>query len=151
MLFVMFIMLYFLVNILFIMVMDLLGLKMLLMIFVGVILLWSEGFYFVVVVIFLVSIMVLMLKMIVIVWLCWDVKGYGKCDSERMYLIYEVVEFVGCWSMIDVFVIVVFLVLVCMGGLMSIYSVMGVLMFVLVVIMIMFFVMMFDLCLLWDC
>lgn len=119
-------------------------------IFVGVILLWSEGFYFVVAVIFLVSIMVLTLKMIVIAWLCWDVKGYGKRDSERMYLIYEVVEFVGRWSMIDVFVIAVFSALVRMGGLMSIYSVMGVLMFVLVVIMIMFFVMTFDSRLSWD-
>ena len=45
----------------------------------------------------------------------------------------------------------VFFVLVCLGGLMSIYFVMGVFMFVLVVIMIMFFVMMFDLCLLWVC
>ncbi len=39
----------------------------------------------------------------------WDAKGHGKRDSERMHLIYEVVEFVGRWSMIDVFVIAVVL------------------------------------------
>lgn len=44
-------------------------------------------------------------------------KGHGKRDSERMHLIYEVVEFVGRWSMIDVFVIAVLSALVRMGGL----------------------------------
>ncbi|MFP1558616.1 paraquat-inducible protein A [Escherichia coli] len=72
-------------------------------------------------VIFLASIMVPTLKMIAIAWLCWDAKGHGKRDSERMHLIYEVVEFVGRWSMIDVFVIAVLSALVRMGGLMSIY------------------------------
>ena len=42
-----------------------------------------------------------------------------------MHLIYEVVEFVGRWSMIDVFVIAVLSALVRMGELMSIYPAMG--------------------------
>ncbi len=79
-------------------------------------LLWSEGSYPVAGVIFLASIMVPTLKMIAIAWLCWDAKGHGKRDSERMHLIYEVVEFVGRWSMIDVFVIAVLSALVRMGG-----------------------------------
>lgn len=82
--------------------------------------------------------------MIAIAWLCWDAKGHGKRDSERMHLIYEVVEFVGRWSMIDVFVIAVLSALVRMGGLMSIYPAMGALMFALVVIMTMFSAMTFD-------
>ena len=40
--------------------------------------------------------------MIAIGWLCWSANGNGARDSERMHLIYEVVEFVGRWSMIDV-------------------------------------------------
>lgn len=144
------IMLYLPANILPIMVTDLLGSKVPSTILAGVILLWSEGSYPVAAVIFLASIMVPTLKMIAIAWLCWDAKGHGKRDSERMHLIYEVVEFVGRWSMIDVFVIAVLSALVRMGGLMSIYPAMGALMFALVVIMTMFSAMTFDPRLSWD-
>lgn len=94
--------------------------------------------------------MVPTLKMIAIAWLCWDAKGHGQRDRERMHLIYEVVEFVGRWSMIDVFVIAVLSALVRMGGLMNIYPAMGALMFALVVIMTMFSAMIFDPRLSWD-
>lgn len=67
-----------------------------------------------------------------------------------MHFIYEVVEFVGRWSMIDVFVIAVLSALVRMGGLMNIYPAMGALMFALVVIMTMFSAMTFDPRLSWD-
>lgn len=144
------VMLYLPANILPIMITDLLGDRMPSTILAGVILLWSEGSYPVAGVIFLASIMVPTLKMIAIAWLCWDAKGHGKRDSERMHLIYEVVEFVGRWSMIDVFVIAVLSALVRMGGLMSIYPAMGALMFALVVIMTMFAAMTFDPRLSWD-
>ncbi len=110
----------------------------------GVILLWAKALIRRCGDFFLASIMVPTLKMIAIAWLCWDAKGHGKRDSERMHLIYEVVEFVGRWSMIDVFVIAVLSALVRMGGLMSIYPAMGALMFALVVIMTMFSAMTFD-------
>ena len=71
-------------------------------------------------------------------------KVTASAISERMHLIYEVVEFVGRWSMIDVFVIAVLSALVRMGGLMSIYPAMGALMFALVVMMTMFSAMTFD-------
>jgi paraquat-inducible protein A len=64
------------------------------------------------------------LKMIAIAWLCWNANG-TETRQERMHLIYEVVEFVGRWSMIDVFVIAVLSALVRMGGLMNIYPAMG--------------------------
>ncbi|MDQ8597429.1 paraquat-inducible protein A, partial [Klebsiella aerogenes] len=116
----------------------------------GVVLLWSEGSYPVALVIFIASIMVPTLKMIAIGWLCWSANGNGARDSERMHLIYEVVEFVGRWSMIDVFVIAVLSALVRMGGLMNIYPAIGAVMFALVVVMTMFSAMMFDPRLLWD-
>ena len=143
-------MLYLPANILPIMITDLLGDKMPSTILAGVILLWGEGSYPVAMVIFIASIMVPTLKMIAIAWLCWDAKGHGRRDSERMHLIYEVVEFVGRWSMIDVFVIAVLSALVRMGGLMSIYPAMGALMFALVVMMTMFAAMTFDPRLSWD-
>lgn len=144
------VMLYLPANILPVMITDLLGDKMPSTILAGVILLWGEGSYPVAGVIFIASIMVPTLKMIAIAWLCLDAKGHGKRDSERMHLIYEVVEFVGRWSMIDVFVIAVLSALVRMGGLMNIYPAMGALMFALVVIMTMFAAMTFDPRLSWD-
>jgi len=137
-------------NIMPIMITDLLGDKMPSTIIAGVVLLWSEGSYPVAMVIFIASIMVPTLKMIAIGWLCWNANGNGRRDNERMHLLYEVVEFVGRWSMIDVFVIAVLSALVRMGGLMNIYPAMGAVMFALVVVMTMFSAMTFDPRLLWD-
>jgi paraquat-inducible protein A len=137
-------------NIMPIMITDLLGDKLPSTIMAGVILLWSEGSYPVALVIFIASIMVPTLKMLAIAWLCWNANGNGQRDSERMHLIYEIVEFVGRWSMIDVFVIAVLSALVRMGGLMSIYPAIGAVMFALVVVMTMFSAMTFDPRLLWD-
>lgn len=144
------IMLYLPANILPIMITEVLGSKIPSTIIAGVILLWSEGSYPVAGVIFIASIMVPTLKMLAIAWLCWDANGHGRRDSERMHLIYEVVEFVGRWSMIDVFVIAVLSALVRMGGLMSIYPAIGAVMFALVVILTMFAAMTFDPRLSWD-
>ncbi|KEA52522.1 paraquat-inducible membrane protein A [Mangrovibacter sp. MFB070] len=144
------VMLYFPANILPIMITDLLGSKLPSTIIAGVVLLWSEGSYPVALVIFIASIMVPTLKMIAIGWLCLDAKGFIQRDSERMHLVYEVVEFVGRWSMIDVFVIAVLSALVRMGSLMNIYPAMGALMFALVVILTMFAAMTFDPRLIWD-
>ncbi|HHK8363458.1 TPA: membrane integrity-associated transporter subunit PqiA, partial [Serratia marcescens] len=134
------IMLYIPANLMPIMVTEALGNKMNSTIMAGVVLLWGSGSYPVAMVIFIASIMVPSLKMLAIGWLCWDANGRKKprADSERMHLIYEVVEFVGRWSMIDVFVIAVLSALVRMGQLMSIYPATGAVLFALVVILTMF-------------
>lgn len=144
------IMLYFPANILPIMMTDFLGSKFASTILAGVILLWSEGSYPVAMVIFIASIMVPTLKMIAIGWLCWDARQPKKRDRERMHFIYEVVEFVGRWSMIDVFVIAVLSALVRIGGVMNIHPDIGALMFALVVILTMLSAATFDPRLSWD-
>ena len=146
------ILLYVPANLLPIMITDALGSKTTSTIMAGVVLLWSDGSYPVAMVIFIASIMVPSLKMMAIGWLCWDAsrKGEGHHDSERMHKIYEVVEFVGRWSMIDVFVIAVLSALVRMGQLMSIYPATGALLFAMVVILTMFAAMTFDPRLTWD-
>ena len=116
----------------------------------GVILLWEDGSYPVALIIFIASIMVPSLKMISIAWLCLDSKGYGNRDPHRMHFIYEMVEYVGRWSMIDVFVITILAALVQMGQLMSIVPAMGVIFFGVVVILTMFAAMTFDPRLTWD-
>lgn len=139
-------------NLMPIMITEALGSKITSTIMAGVILLWSEGSYPVALVIFIASIMVPSLKMMAIGWLCWDANSKGEAhhDSERMHKIYEVVEFVGRWSMIDVFVIAVLSALVRMGQLMNIYPATGALLFAIVVILTMFAAMTFDPRLTWD-
>ncbi|MBK0033799.1 membrane integrity-associated transporter subunit PqiA [Erwinia sp. S43] len=146
------ILLYIPANLMPIMITEALGNKMGSTIMAGVILLWSDGSYPVALVIFIASIMVPSLKMLAIGWLCWDVKGDSRHhhDSERMHKIYEMVEFVGRWSMIDVFVIAVLSALVRMGRLMSIYPATGALLFAMVVILTMFAAITFDPRLTWD-
>lgn len=146
------ILLYIPANLMPIMITEALGNKMGSTIMAGVILLWSDGSYPVALVIFIASIMVPSLKMLAIGWLCWDVKGDSRHhhDSERMHKIYEIVEFVGRWSMIDVFVIAVLSALVRMGRLMSIYPATGALLFAMVVILTMFAAITFDPRLTWD-
>ena len=116
----------------------------------GVIVLWGDGSYAVALVIFIASIMVPTLKMLAIGWLCWDASGRGQRDSHRMHKIYEVVEFVGRWSMIDVFVIAVLSALVRMGQLMNVYPAWGAVLFAMVVIITMIAAMTFDPRLTWD-
>ncbi|MEQ4794928.1 paraquat-inducible protein A, partial [Klebsiella variicola subsp. variicola] len=117
----------------------------------GLILLWEDGSYPVAMVIFIASIMVPSLKMVAIAWLCWDAhKSKGKRDPAKMHFLYEVVEYVGRWSMIDVFVIAVLASLVTMGRLMSIYPDFGEVLFAVVFVLTLFSAMMFDPRLTWD-
>lgn len=144
------ILLYIPANLMPIMITESLGNQMGSTIMSGVIFLWSEGSYPVAMVIFIASIMVPSLKMLAIGWLCWDAKGKGNTDTERMHFIYEIVEFVGRWSMIDVFVIAVLSSLVRIGQLMSIYPAIGALLFAMVVVLTMFSALTFDPRLTWD-
>lgn len=143
-------MLYIPANMLPIMITQFLGTKITSTIIAGVALLWGEGSYPIAMVIFTASIMVPSLKMLAIGWLCWDANSKKKIDRERLHVVYEVVELVGRWSMIDVFVIAVLSALVRMGQLMSIYPDIGALLFALVVILTMFAANTFDPRLIWD-
>ncbi|NIF20653.1 membrane integrity-associated transporter subunit PqiA [Candidatus Pantoea multigeneris] len=144
------VMLYIPANLLPIMVTETLGTSYPSNIMAGVILLWSDGSYPVALVIFIASIMVPTLKMLAMGWLCWGASGRGQPDREKMHRIYEVVEFVGRWSMIDVFVIAVLSALVRMGRLMSVSPALGALLFALVVIITMIAAITFDPRLCWD-
>lgn len=143
-------MLYIPANLLPIMITHFLGDTMGSTIMSGVILLWNDGSYPVALVIFIASIMVPTLKMVGIAWLCWDVKIRATADRERAHWVYEAIEFVGRWSMIDVFVIAILASLVRIGQMMNIYPAPGVILFALVVILTMFAAMAFDPRLIWD-
>ena len=86
----------------------------------GVVLLIHHGSYPIAAVIFIASVMVPTGKLIAISWLCWTVAREHKTSRQQRTRMYRVVEFVGKWSMTDVFVVAILVALIQLGGLLSI-------------------------------
>jgi paraquat-inducible protein A len=86
----------------------------------GVVLLIHHGSYPIAAVIFIASVMVPTGKLIAITWLCLSVARKQKTSMEQRTRMYRVVEFVGKWSMTDVFVVAILVALIQLGGLLSI-------------------------------
>lgn len=116
----------------------------------GVLVLWYSGAYPIALIIFIASVLVPSLKMLAIAWLCWCTKTKKVKNGHRMMQVYEIVEFVGRWSMVDVFVIAVLIGLVSFGNLMNVLPAQGVLYFAAVVILTMISANFFDPRLMWD-
>ncbi len=137
-------------NILPIMLTTALGKVIASTIFSGVVLIWQEGSYPIAMIIFTASIMIPVLKMLAISWLCYEINKNDNKNNERLLIVYEIVEFVGRWSMIDVFVIAVLTALVSMGQFMMVAPASGAIFFASVVILTMISANMFDPRLIWD-
>ena len=116
----------------------------------GVILLWELGDYPVSLVILIASICIPMAKMISISILCLAAVRARRGKAVIYTKLYRVTEFIGRWSMVDVFVVSILVALVQMGSLMSIYPGTASLSFAAVVILTMLSAMSFDVRLIWD-
>ncbi len=116
----------------------------------GVVLLWHMGSYPVALVIFVASVMVPITKIIALFWLCWTVQRGEPHHRFGRTRLYRVTEFIGRWSMVDVFVVAVLAALIRMGKLMSIYPGAAAMAFGGVVVVTMLAAMSFDPRLIWD-
>ena len=114
----------------------------------GVIQFWQDGDYPVAAIIFTASIMIPILKIIALTWLCLAA-GHGR-RPEATTRLYRVTEFIGRWSMVDVFVVAILVGVVQLGSVMTIYPGEGALAFAGVVILTMLAAMSFDPRLIWD-
>ena len=86
----------------------------------GVVLLWAMGSYPIAAVIFFASVVVPLVKILALLWLCYMVqRGQGASPLGKLKL-YRMTEFVGRWSMIDVFVVAILSALVQLGFVVSI-------------------------------
>jgi paraquat-inducible protein A len=86
----------------------------------GVVLLIDMGSYPVAAVIFVASVIVPLGKLLIMTWLCWGVhRRHVKSQRERTVL-YRVTEFIGRWSMVDVFVVTILVALIHLGGILRI-------------------------------
>jgi len=87
----------------------------------GVVALWAHGSYPIAIVIFVASVLVPIVKLIVMAWLCITVRRASTQSLKQKAILFRFIEFVGRWSMIDVFVVGMLVALIRLGTIMSIY------------------------------
>jgi len=116
----------------------------------GVLLLIELDSIPVAVVIFVASVMVPLGKILALFYLVWTVKSQSTLDAQQRSTLYRITEFIGKWSMIDVFVVAVLAALVHLGGLLVIRPGIAALSFAGVVIVTMVAAESFDPRLIWD-
>ena len=59
-------------------------------------------------------------KLMALFYLVWTVERHSPLDPRQRSVMYRVTEFVGKWSMVDVFVVAILVALVHLGGLLVI-------------------------------
>ena len=116
----------------------------------GVVLLIQMGSYPVAAVIFIASVMVPIAKMCALAWLCWSVERRHPASHRQRTVLYRLTEFVGRWSMTDVFVVTILVALIHLGGLLVITPGPAAVAFGGVVVMTMLAAESFDPRLIWD-
>jgi paraquat-inducible protein A len=116
----------------------------------GVALLIHHGIYGIAAVVFIASFVVPLGKIACIIILLLSVQQRWEMSTRRRTLMFRVVEFLGRWSMLDVFVVAVMVGLVRLGQTATVEPGMGVMAFGAAVILTMLSSMSFDPRLIWD-
>jgi paraquat-inducible protein A len=116
----------------------------------GVVLLWNMHSYPVALVILIASVIVPIGKMASLATLCWLVRYGQPLTQQQSTRLYRLTEFIGKWSMVDVFVVAILVALIQIGGVMAIRPGSAALAFAGVVITTMVAAESFDPRLLWD-
>jgi paraquat-inducible protein A len=116
----------------------------------GVILLIHHDAIPIALVIFLFSVLVPLGKLMAMFYLVWTVKRHSPVSQRQRSVMYQITEFIGKWSMVDVFVVAILVALVHLGGLLSIRPGFAALCFAGLVIITMIAAESFDPRLIWD-
>jgi paraquat-inducible protein A len=116
----------------------------------GVIFLWVTGSWPLALIIFIASIAVPASKLMALTYLLASVQRRSAWAPLQRTRLYRVVELVGRWSMVDIYVAAILAALVQFGGLMSIEPGTGAIAFGAVVVLTMFAAEAFDPRLIWD-
>jgi len=116
----------------------------------GVALLWHHGIYAIAMVVFVASFVVPLGKALSIIVLLLSVQFRWPMSTQRRIVVYRVVEFLGRWSMLDIFVVAVMVGLVQLGQTAAVVPGMGATAFGAAVILTMLSSMSFDPRLIWD-
>jgi paraquat-inducible protein A len=116
----------------------------------GVVILIHHGSYPIAAVIFIASVLVPTGKLLSITWLCWSVARRQATSHRQRTRMYRMTEFVGKWSMTDVFVVAILVALIQLGGLLRITAGPAAIAFGGVVVVTMLAAESFDPRLIWD-
>ena len=116
----------------------------------GVIQLVQHGMYPIAAVVFIASILVPTFKLVGIGLLLFSVQRHQPLSAQQRIIMYRFIEFIGRWSMLDIFVIAILVALVNFGRLASIEANLGAAAFASVVILTMLAAVTFDPRLIWD-
>ncbi|TMP63394.1 paraquat-inducible protein [Pseudoalteromonas sp. S1610] len=116
----------------------------------GVITLWNSGSYPIALIIFFASVVVPLAKALILSFLCIMVTKPANLYTKGYTKVYQLTEFIGKWSMIDVFVVAILVALVQLGNLMSVIPGLGIVFFTVMVLCQMMAAHAFDPRLLWD-
>jgi len=116
----------------------------------GVVFLWQTGSWPLALVVFIASVTVPLAKLFALTWLVISVQRRSTSRPRERSRLFRLVEFVGRWSMLDIFVIAILVGLVQLQPLMAITAGPGALAFGAVVVLTMFAAMSFDPRLIWD-
>jgi len=101
-------------------------------------------------IVFIASVLVPLLKMAALLYLLISVQRKSHLRNQQRTRLYRVVELVGRWSMVDIFVVALLAALVNVGALATIEPGAGAIAFSAVVILTMFAAMNFEPRLIWD-
>jgi paraquat-inducible protein A len=116
----------------------------------GVIYFIHSGSWHIALVIFVASIIVPILKILILVYLLISVQLKSIRRSLDRTRLYRIIEVIGKWSMVDIFVITIMAALIKLGGLASFDAGPAALFFAAMVVITMFAALGFDPRLIWD-
>lgn len=116
----------------------------------GILMFIEDGSLFVAGVIFVASILIPLSKIFAIFFLCIYTQRQARLSGRELTLMYKVTEFIGKWSMIDVFVVAILVALVHISNIMVIEPGVAARAFAIVVMLTMFAAHTFDMRLIWD-
>ena len=116
----------------------------------GVVYFWKSGEWYLALIIFFASITVPLMKMIALVLLLVTTQRRSRWQLNQRTKLYRLVEFVGRWSMLDIYVVAIMVALVQLQALATIVPGPGAIAFGAVVVLTMFAAMEFDPRLMWD-
>ncbi|MPR05261.1 paraquat-inducible membrane protein A [Pseudomonas sp. MAFF 212408] len=116
----------------------------------GVIQLVQHGMFPIAAVVFIASILVPTFKLVGIGLLLFSVQRHQPLSARQRIIMYRFIEFIGRWSMLDIFVIAILVAVVNFGRLASVEANLGAAAFASVVILTMLAAVTFDPRLIWD-
>lgn len=119
-------------------------------IFTGVVFLVTNGMWPLAVIVFVASVFVPLLKLLILLVLLISVQRRSHWNPRERTRLYRIIETIGRWSMVDVYVLTILVALVRLGKVASVQPEPGAVFFCAVVVMTMLATMSFDPRLIWD-